>query len=52
MIKKLICLLITILLPVSFAGAENLTLHTISCFATVSLFGVFIKFALPSNHIQ
>ena len=33
MIKKLICILITILLPLSTAGAENLTLHTISCFA-------------------
>ena len=33
MIKKLICILISILLPLSTAGAENLTLHTISCFA-------------------
>ena len=33
MIKKLICLLLIILLPLSCAGAENMTLHTISCFA-------------------
>ena len=33
MIKKLICLCLIVFLPFSFAGAENLTLHTISCFA-------------------
>ena len=33
MIKKLICILLLIPLLLSTAGAESLTLHTISCFA-------------------